>query len=1127
MIPRLQAAAKTLFFRGTPLIATAFLSAHASTQAQASEPAKTFPADQIEFFEKHVRPVLANNCYECHNSHHQENGLRLDNYSGILRGSDYSVVATPGNAAASKLLKAIKHQDGVTAMPKKGDKLSDGDIANIEKWIAMGMPWPAEKDPVAHAEKPSWESHWSFQKIQQPPLPKTTIPGTSLDQFVAAKQAEAGLDFAPAADRATLGRRLHLTLTGLLPSYADLQKYVSDPSPDATSKLIDQLLNSPQYGVRWARHWLDVARYADTEGYRAGGVDIRYPHAYTYRDWVVNALNSDLPYNQFVTQQLAADHLLEPGKTDPSLAALGFLTVNDSFQGDNLLQTDDRIDVVTRGILGLTVSCARCHDHKYDPIPTKDYYAFFSIFNSSEIPDQLPIIGFPNNQPAVDAYNSSVAEVEKEKQQMREQVYSELRNTDRLRDYLVFVRKASDFKDEQFRGEAGKAQLRDRIAQGLVELVKRHTATDKPHPVLLAWKKFAELPEDQFAAKAPAISAELAKADSPTNPVIRNELAKRPAPKSFADVAQLYSDIFVTCMTGKEPNNPDWEAVRALLMDSKSPMSVKVDEIQRFFTQKDRLEMVKLENKINKLDLESPGAPQRAMVMKDRDKPRDEKVMIRGNPGRRGDPAPRGYLTMFGGQKFTKGSGRLELAQAMTSRDNPLTARVIVNRVWAQHFGKPLVEQTSDFGVETPEPVQLALLDHLAANFMDNGWSLKKLHRQILNSRTWQQNSVSTPDKDLKDPENQLLTRQNRRRLDYEAMRDTMLQTSESLVPASMGGRPTPHKDKDANTRRSVYLFVDRFQQETVPAIFDFANPDAHSPVRSDTTVPQQTLFLMNSPFARDQADLVAKNTPVQGSNIDSESLKNLYRRVLLRDPAPHEIEIASTFIHEAADLQTGTPYTWQYGFAELTPANATPDAPIKIGDFTSFKNFRHTKQDGTRWRVSDTYPDKERGYLTMERVSNNQKLAGHTGRGNTANILRWVAPIDTTIRIVAPFKHNTKGGDGIQTYIHSSRSGLLQEKHLKPDQGHEFVVENLQVKTGDIITFATTRGGNESNDSYHWTPRIEIQDTPNAPFTLWTDSARDFLSPGKWPINLPRPQTPLSQLAHVLIISNEFQFVD
>jgi cytochrome c553 len=1094
-------------------------------RVQATETAKVFPADQIEFFEKHVRPVLANHCYDCHGGHRHENGLRLDTYAGILRGSDYSVVAIPGKAAESKLLKAIKHQDGAPAMPKKGAKLSDGDIANIEKWIAMGMPWPAEKDPADHAEKPSWESHWSFQKIEHPEKPAVSVSSNPLDAFVAAKQAEAGLSFAPPADRATIGRRLYLTLTGLQPSYADLRKFIDDPSPDAPAKLIDELLNSPQYGVRWARHWLDVARYADTEGYRAGGVDIRYPHAYTYRDWVIDALNQDLPYDQFVIRQLAADHLVEPGKSDASLAALGFLTVNDSFQGDTILQADDRIDVVTRGILGLTVSCARCHDHKYDPIPTKDYYALFSVFSSSEIPAQLPVIGYPEDKAAVDAYNAGVAEVEKEKQKMHEQVYSEIRNTDRLSDYLSFVHKAGDMADEPFRGAAGKAELRDRIAKSFVDLIKAHTTDEKPHPVLLAWKKFAALPADQFAAKAAEISAELVKADSPVNPVVRNELAKRPAPKSFDDVAQLYSDIFVTCMTGNEPDNPDWQAVRALLMDSKSPMSVNVSDIHRFFTQKDRLEMVKLENKINQLDLESPGAPRRAMVMVDREKPRDERIMIRGNVGRRGDPAPRGYLTMFGGQKFTQGSGRLELAQALTSRDNPLTARVIVNRVWAHHFGKPLVSQTSDFGVETAEPVQRALLDHLAATFMDEGWSLKKLHRHILKSRTWQQSSVSTPDKDLKDPENELLTRQNRRRLDYETMRDTMLQTSEALDPANMGGRPTPHNDKAAASRRSAFLFVDRFQQESVPAVFDFANPDTHSPVRSDTTVPQQALFLMNSPFARDQADRIAQKIPVQGGKIDPEALKQVYRRVLLRDPSAQETEIASRFLGEAVGLQNGTPYTWQYGYADVTPS--APGAAPVVGEFTHFKHFRHTKEDGTRWRVGDTYPDKERGYLVIQRVSDNQKLAGHTGRGQTANVVRWVAPADATLRIVAPFAHTTKEGDGIQAWVLHSRTGLLQERYLKPGQGHEFRIENVEVKAGDILTFAAGRGGNENSDSYHWTPRIEIQDSPGAPYTVWTDSARDFMSSGKWPVDLPRPQSPLSQLAHVLIISNEFQFVD
>jgi hypothetical protein len=279
----------------------------------------------------------------------------------------------------------------------------------------------------------------------------------------------------------------------------------------------------------------------------------------------------------------------------------------------------------------------------------------------------------------------------------------------------------------------------------------------------------------------------------------------------------------------------------------------------------------------------------------------------------------------------------------------------------------------------------------------------------------------------------------------------------------------------------------------------------------------------MNSPFARDQADRVAQKVPGADGKVAADALKEVYRRVLLRDPSEKELEIASRFINEATELQTGTPYTWQYGFADVTTAAA--GAPPEMGEFTHFKHFHQSKEKGTRWSVSETFPDPVSGYLHWQ-LSGSQ-LSGHTGRGHTANVIRWVAPVDATIRIVAPFKHATRAGDGILTRVLHSRTGLLGEKHILPEKAHEFRFENLAVEAGDIITFAAGRGVDENSDSYSWTPRIEIQDSPGAPFTLWTDASRDFLNKGKWPLNLPRPQSPLSQLAHVLIISNEFQFVD
>jgi hypothetical protein len=1083
----------------------------------------SFTADQIAFFEKNVRPVLIENCYKCHEGHTAKNGLQLNTRASILRGSDYKKVVTPGDADNSVLIKAIRHAPGVEAMPHKKPKLADTQIEALAQWVKMGLPWP--KEAVAHHDAPKWQDHWAFQPVRKPAVPavqsairnpQSAIPNP-VDAFVAAKLSNANLDFAPSADKATLGRRLYVTLTGLPPSYEQLQAFVNDKSPDAAKKLIDSLLDSPGYGERLGRLWLDVARYSDTEGYRAGGVDIRYPHAYTYRDWVVRALNADMPYDKFITLQLAADKVKPSSEAAPSpdLAALGFLTVNDTFLGDKLLQTDDRIDVIGRGLIGLTVSCARCHDHKYDPIPTKDFYALYSMLSSCEIPDVLPIIGESSDNAAQGAFKQKVADVEGKMRAFREEVYGEMRQPDRLRDYLLFAHKAANMEPEAFRGFAGKEKFRDRFAGKWREFLKAFAVSAKPHPVMLAWSEFAKLSEADFAAKSTEIAQRLAKPEGGGNPVLRNELAKRPAPKSMTDVASLYADVFLTCLSGQQPDNADWQQVRSLLQNPMSPMSVSVDGIENFFTRKDREHMTKFENEIKKLELNEPGAPQRAMVMVDKPQPNDVRVFIRGNPGRQGDPAPRAYLTMFGGEKFTQGSGRLELAQRIASKDNPLTARVIVNRVWTLHFGKPLVSQPSDFGVQTPKPDQAELLDWLAATFMDEGWSLKKLHRHILNSRTYQQSCTTTPEKDLKDPENNFLTRFTRQRLDYEQMRDAMLATSRMLEVAKMGGRSTTMDSADADSRRSLYLFINRYEQATVPAMFDFANPDQHSPQRFVTTVPQQALFLMNSPFLRKQASKIAESIPVQGSTIDSKSIKALYHRTLLRDPKPEEVELAQRFLNDATSLQEAPTFLWKYGAGKIQR-----DATGKITglEFTPFTTYNASKSR-TWWGMGNAIPDPKWSYVHW--AAN----GGHPSKEHAA-VLRWVSPFDGTIRITGELDRDNPNGNGVRGLIVSSRQGVVKDMLVPAGKKLPVAIGKLEVRKGEIIDFAVDCEGETSHDGFEWRPGIHRLDA-HGNATLLTQSDKDFADASHWPPNRPRPTNALTQLAQVLLMSNEFQFVD
>lgn len=1071
---------------------------------------QTFPADQIEFFEKKVRPILAENCQECHGAHKQKNGLRLDSRDAALRGSDYKKVIVPGDPENSLLIKAVRHANGVEAMPNKKPALAANDIETLVQWIKMGAPWPQEAVTASQAKK--WEDHWAFQPVRKPELPKSETRNP-IDAFVAAKLSVAGLDFAPAANRATLARRLYLDVTGLLPSYEEAQAFVNDRSPEATNQLVDRLLNSPHYGERWGRHWLDVARYSDTDGYQAGGKDIRFPHAYTYRDWVVKALNDDMPYNQFITCQLAADRLKDGKQTD--LAALGFLTVNDRFLGDRLLQTDDRIDVISRGLLGLTVGCARCHDHKYDPIPSKDYYAFYSIMNSSELPEEFPVIGQPDDKEAIKAYQEKVAEVEKKKEAFRVEVLDDVLKTERLRDYLLFVQANKDASGSDFSGNAGKDKIRDRLAKRWKDFLMRYALTDKPHPVMLAWKEFAALPEKEFEAKSTGV---LQKLHDPAtcNSVVATAFSNKPAPKSLADVAMTYAEVFLQHRATQPFPDATKEAIRKLLQTEPSPMMVTTEEVRSFFTRKDNEHMTKFDNEILKIEINEVGAPLRAMVMMDKPKPQDVHVMIRGNPSRQGEPAPRGFLTFLGGQKFNDGSGRLELAQAIASPQNPLTARVMVNRVWLDHFGKPLVSQTSDFGVQSPKPEQAALLDWLAATFMEQGWSLKKLHRLILTSRTYQQTTQSTPAKDLKDPENILFSRMNRQRLDYEELRDTLLQATASLDTTKMGGRSVPLDVAEANTRRSIYLFVDRYEQASVPAMFDFANPDQHSPQRFVTTVPQQALFLMNSPFMCNQSGNLAAKLPVEGSTPDAKTVQTLYRKVLLRDPKPKELEMAQRFLSVSESIKEEPAYLWQYG-AGTPKLNA--ESKITGFDFQPFNTFVGDKKSG-RWAMTDALPDPKWSFLHW-----NQE-GGHPDT-NIAVVLRWVSPIDGWIRIGGGIKRQSDHGNGVHGWVISSQQGILKDKLVAPKTTSDMSLGKLQVHKGEILDFIVGAENDINSDTFNWKVNISRLNLETGATEYLTQSDRDFMGADHWPMSRTKPQSPLAQLVQVLMMSNEFQFVD
>jgi cytochrome c553 len=728
----------------------------------AQTPQATPTAEQVAFFESKIRPVLAENCFGCHGKDVQMAGLRLDTREGALK------VISPGSPNKSLLITAV-HQSGPLKMPK-GKKLKANEIADLEAWVAMGAPWPAKEMVRA-------STLWSLQPVRMPAIPvlkDAKWARNKIDVFVLAQLEAKGMKPAVEADRRTLIRRLSYDLTGLPPSAAQVAAFVQDKNPLAYENLVDRLLASPQYGERWGRLWLDVARYADTKGY-VFEEDRNYPNAYTYRDWVIKAFNRDLPYDKFIVEQLAAD-AVTTGEEKTDLAALGFLTVGRRFLNNAPDIIDDRIDVTMRGFQGFTVACARCHDHKFDPIPTQDYYSLYGVFASSEERTE-PISPKEIRNPWI-VHNYNLGQKEAE---VRDLILSE---TKRLR---------------------GDASAAPEIKQALQML--------------------------------------------------------------------------------REGQLPEGERLKKLLTAFKPE-------------ERDRLKY--LEAEAAELRRTMPTVPEFAMAMFDRANPGDGVIFKRGNPGMPGDPAPRRFLAALSkGERthWTKGSGRLDLARAIASRENPLTARVFVNRVWQGHFGEGIVRTPSDFGTKGEKPTNPQLLDFLAATFMENGWSVKRLHRMIVNSATYRQSSTVDRAAYNRDPDNRLLGRMNRRRLDMEQMRDTFMLAAGRLDLSKVGGKSVDLWGKPFTHRRAVYGFVERQNLPGTFRTFDFATPDSTSARRFQTTVPQQALFFLNSPFAVENAQALAARAEVKAATSPAAQVRALYRLVYQRSPDADELSAGEAFL--------------------------------------------------------------------------------------------------------------------------------------------------------------------------------------------------------------------------------------
>ena len=847
------------------------------------------PGAAEAFFETKIRPVLAENCWSCHGPDQQKSDLRLDSRAAGIEGGLEGPAIEPGDPDASLLIEAVRREGHLKMPPKTA--LSEAVVEDLTNWVRQGAPWP-EGSQVADPKAEAAREHWAFQPIRDPQPPRVEGVANPIDAFIRSRLAEAEIVPSPEADRRTLIRRVTFDLTGLPPTPAEVQAFLGDESPDGYERLVDRLLASPRYGERWGRHWLDLARYADTKGY-VFQEESRYPFAYTYRDYVIDAFNADLSYDRFVVEQIAADLIPEADRRPKSLAAMGFLTVGRRFLNNQEDLIDDRIDLVGRGLMGLTIACARCHDHKYDPIPTEDYYSLVGVFASSVEPVDLPLVG-PAEGPEADDYRAKRAERESAVASYladrRAAIGAELREHAsaylRAAQALDYDRGHPDF-DARVRADG----LRERTLRQFLGDWKERLDREDDHPIFRPLRAFGSLNADDFAAESSAL-------------VSRGEagpLAGDSPPGSLAEVHERLADLIARAADPETPDDPAIDEVRALLDDPDGPFAIPADpeRSRRLLDRAERDHLKELEREVAKIDANHPGAPARAMVMVDRPEPIEPHVAIRGNPARPGDAVPRQFPAIVSGPNraaFEGVSGRLEMAEAIVDPLNPMTARVIVNRVWRQHYGRGLVETPSDFGLRSDPPSHPELLDFLASRLVEGGWSLKRLHRLILNSSTYRQASDPRPETETADPENRLLGRQNRRRLEFEPLRDSMLAVAGRL-DERRGGRPVPIVEDPSTPRRTVYGFIDRGDLPGLLRAFDFASPDATSPGRSETVVPQQALFLLNSPFAAEQARGLADRL---GSipAVDREArVDRLYRLLYGREPSPSEREVASAFL--------------------------------------------------------------------------------------------------------------------------------------------------------------------------------------------------------------------------------------
>jgi hypothetical protein len=878
--------------------------------------------DPAEFFEMKVRPLLARNCYACHTTSPMS-GLHLDSRENILKGGSRGPAVVPGNPEESLLIQATSYSHEKLRMPPSG-RLKAEEIEILKTWIKDGAVWPADPSvkPVRKSEPyvitAEQRKFWSFQPVSKPIVPEVknqNWPRSAIDRFVLASLEKSGIKSVEPADKRILIRRATFDLIGLPPSPEEVDAFLSDTSPNAFARVVDRLLASPHYGERWARYWLDLARYSD--GKLGATRDDPYPNAFRYRDWVIEAFNQDLPYDLFLKAQIAADVLENPDR-DRLLPALGFQALGPRVVAG--VAADDRVDVVGRSMLGLTTGCAQCHDHKYDPIPTSDYYSLLGVFKGTddiELPlapaDQVD--AYKSHRKQMDDLQASIDDyIEKQNQQLMEIFFSQISS------YMMASWTVLNGEKPDLAAVAAEQKLDRETLRRWVEYLRR---PEKEHQYLREWYEVTgkNAPRDriravaeEFQRAASAIYKEKQAIDDRNYVKLggaegsRKSQTRTDTQIEFltADKGYLMSDLtappYMNIGDGIEyPQGIFYYGAKRL------PSERGVDLpparlIDRFLYKEWRDYLESMRNRLAVLRNKMPPPYPFLHAVGESKNPVNLRVAIRGDAANLGDEAPRRFLQILCDgecKPFMQGSGRRELAAAIADPRNPLTARVLVNRLWAYHFGHGIVRTTSNFGRLGERPTHPELLDYLASRFIEDGWSIKKIHREMMLSAVYSLSSRQSPEGNEKDPENRLLWRANIvQRLDVEALRDSLLAVAGNLE-RSMGGPPMSLSD-EKNNRRTIYGTVGRSSLNVTLSLFDFPDANSLSEERVITAGPLQRLFFLNSDFVARQAEALAGRVAREAGEDDRARIERAYRLLYGRPATDAEIRLGLDFLKES-----------------------------------------------------------------------------------------------------------------------------------------------------------------------------------------------------------------------------------